>query len=233
MIFEKRRTKMNENYNKTQESLYGKIYEQLFYNSENNKVDESEEKFSKLCERYQMRRPKMILANEERALKCLNIRMDLRENKPLNVEINLDTRFVFQPYNKILELKETVIRYCAGDMSKPDYIVSGNNKLPTASVFINERDAFLAIRDKSGVISYLELVDFYLVAIVKDVVRNEEYGFVLEYRCFDDSTCREFNSEIDLEQIKELFFENWFSNRITRIQKIFIKNAYAAMHEYE
>ena len=65
------------------------------------------------------------------------------------------------------------------------------------------------------------------------MVRNEEYGFVLEYRCFDDSSCREFNTEIDMGKIKEVFFENWFSKRCNRIQRIFIKNAYAAMHEYE
>lgn len=99
---------------------------------------------------------------------------------------------------------------------------------------MNDRDAFLVIRDKSGAISYLELVDFYMLAIVKDVVANEEYGLVLEleYRWFEYLSYHEYIAENGIESVEELFFENWFSNRITRIQKMFIRNADTEMFNY-
>lgn len=224
---------MNKKDNRNKEFLLREIYEKFFYNSEENKVDEIETKFNKLCERYQMRQPRRILFDEEKAFRCLQIRKNFEDNKPLNVEICLGSKFMFHSCKKIVELEETIIRFCGGDMAEPDYIILGKDSSPDATIFMNDRDAYLAIRDKDGAISYLELVDFYMLAVAKDVVANEEYGLLLEYRWFDDSTCREFNAENDMELIKELFFENWFSNRITRIQKIFIRNADTAMLNFE
>ena len=61
---------MKKNFNNQKEVLLKKIYEQFFYNSEENKPDEIEEKFSKLCKKIKMRQPRRILCDEEKAFKC-------------------------------------------------------------------------------------------------------------------------------------------------------------------
>lgn len=120
---------------------------------------------------------------EEQMLeKCLQIRDNVKQSKPDNIELNF-IQMVQRFKGNNFDLCNTVIKVVAMDADMPVYLHVRKGDILSSLVFIGGDDAqaFLVTKDADGKNSVIRLSEFHLLSISENSSPEKEIGLMTSY----------------------------------------------------
>lgn len=146
--------------------------------------------------------------------KCFQIRSNVKDNKPGNIEINL-----IQGNQKsngcTYDLGNTVIKAVTMDFDTPVYSYFKKGESLNSLIFLGGDDvqAFLVTKNEDGKVSYVRLSEFHLLSISENSKPDKEIGLMTSYVWLMGKIDTSVILGNNLCPIKNLFFAEWFRNK--------------------
>lgn len=160
------------------------------------------------------------LTNNEMLEKCFEIRTNVKQCKPDNLELNF-IEGVQRFKGNSHELGNTVIKVIAKDADTPAYLHIQKGDMLSSLVFIGGDDAlaFLVTRDADGKDFAIRLAEFHLLSISEKSKPEEEIGLLTSYSWMGAQVHTSVVIGMSLNPIKNLLLSEGLRNINTGTQR--------------
>lgn len=169
---------------------------------------------------------------EEQMLeKCIQIRDNVKQSKPDNIELNF-IQMVQRFNGNNFDLSNAVIKVFATDADRPVYLHIRKGDILSSLVFIGGDDAqaFLVTKDDGGKNSVIRLSEFHLLAISENSSPEKEIGMMISYSWIGAKVHANVIIGMSLNPIKNLLLSEGLRNINNETQKT---NEIAQVNIYE
>ena len=164
--------------------------------------------------------PNQPITDEQRKEKCLQIRENVKQCKPNNIEVNF-VKGIHRFEGKNHELDNTVVKAVAWDVSTPVYLYLKKGDVLNSYVFIgDDARAFLVIIDEKGNENFIKLLEFHLFTICEGSSPGKEVGLLTSFVYLTGKIYSSYIIGMSLDPIKSLLLSEEFRKTISDMQKL-------------
>ncbi|MBD5461966.1 MAG: hypothetical protein HDR24_02725 [Lachnospiraceae bacterium] len=182
-----------------------------------------EDPFARILSTVKKEQSTQIFTEEEMQEKCFQIRSNVKESKPDNIEINFVEGVLRFKGNKY-ELGSTVVKAVAMDASKPVYLHIKREDAVSSLVFIGGSDAqaFLVTKDDKKTL-FTKLTEFHLLSISENSTPEREIGLMVSYSWIPAQVYFSIIMGYSLNPVKNLLLSDNFVSEGTENQRPMIE----------
>lgn len=182
-----------------------------------------EDPFTQILSTDKKEQSAQAFTEEEMQEKCFQIRNNVKDCKPDNIEINFIEGVLRFKGNKY-ELGSTVVKAVAMDASKPVYLHIKKEDAVSSLVFIggNDAQAFLVTKDDNKTL-FTRLTEFHLLSISESSTPEREIGLMVSYSWIPAQVHFSIIMGYSLNPIKNLLLSDNFASESTENQSPMIE----------
>lgn len=182
-----------------------------------------EDPFTQILSTGKKEQSAQAFTEEEMQEKCFQIRNNVKDCKPDNIEINFIEGVLRFKGNKY-ELGSTVVKAVAMDASKPVYLHIKKEDAVSSLVFIggNDAQAFLVTKDDNKTL-FTRLTEFHLLSISENSTPEREIGLMVSYSWIPTQVYFSIIMGYSLDPIKNLLLSDNFVSESTENQRPMIE----------
>lgn len=151
---------------------------------------------------------------EQMVDKCLQIRNNVKESKPENIEINF-VEGIQRCNGRKYELGSTVVKVRAMNTCESVYLHIKKGDKVDSLVFIggNDAQAFLVTKDENNKNSIIRLEEFHLLSISENSTPEKEIGLMVSYLLISAKVYSSIIMGYNLDPVKNLLLADCLCTR--------------------